>query len=342
MEKKTKKNAVKEWIIVILWALLIALVIRTFIIEPFRIPTQSLYPNLLSNDQILVNKIVYGVKLPFGNVKLPAIDQPKRGNIVVFQNPRYQSPGFFLNLLDFLTLGAFGIDQHPIENPKNFVKRCIGIPGDKIEWLDDREIKINGETIQKSEKIDFNYNDYPYNWAKSSYIKEVDMYKETLGDNSYYVQYVSGKTGSIIEIPKTYYMPKKGDILIIKRKSPSSPNLEYKINEIDIKDLWETKNFNMDKIQKVEIRGLKEAIEEESGLDLSKNNLLKLTSNDKEFTYEIKHGYYFMIGDNRDNSEDGRFFGPVRDNLIIGAPLFRFWPFNRFGGIDFEIPEKAE
>jgi signal peptidase I len=121
-------------------------------------------------------------------------------------------------------------------------------------------------------------------------------------------------------------MPKKGDLLTINRKNPTSAQLIFKINNIDITHLWKTDKDN-------KTRGYNEVFNEETkDIDFTnKRALLEKTIDGKEFKYKIKYNYYFMIGDNRDNSEDGRFFGPVRENLIIGSPLFRYFPFNRFG-----------
>jgi signal peptidase I len=333
VNKKKKKGKIRETIEIFLWAILIALIIRIFLIEGYRIPTQSLYPNYIENDHILVNKLKYGPKLPLvDGVKLPGFTKPSRGDIVVFENPRYESPGVLLEFLDLITFSAFGIDQHPIKNPKNFIKRCLAVPGDKVEWIENRKIKINDELLEKSEKEIFNYNDVE--WGQSAILKRVDMYKETNGENTYKVQYrhldnPDRANNTIIDYPITYYMPEKGDVLKIERKSPNSRELIYKIGDINITHLWET-----EKKLNTRIRGWVEIIKEESEIDLTHNYLLKETKDNKTFTYEIKHNYYFMIGDNRDNSEDGRFFGPVRDNLIIGSPFIRYFPFNRMGCVD--------
>ncbi len=332
IKPKKKKSKLRENLELILWAVLIALLLRIFIIEAYKIPTQSLYPNYLQNDHLLVFKPIYGVKLPFVKAKLPAFAKPKRGNIVVFQNPRYKSPGFFLEFLDLITFSIFALDQDPVKNPKNFIKRCLAGPGDTVEWVENRKIKINDEEL---EHTDYEFFDYgSVKWGESARIKEVDQFIEHNKNKTYEVQYIyseSNKDISIIELPKLYYMPKKGDILTIKRTSPTSDSFTYKIGDVDISHLWETESRNTPYGGgDIKIRGYVEIFEEETNKDLSKKELLKLTK-EGEFTHKIRHDYYFMFGDNRDDSEDGRFFGPVRDKLIIGAPVFRYFPFTRFG-----------
>jgi signal peptidase I len=329
---KKKKSRLRENLEIVLWAILIALVIRIFFIEAYKIPTQSLYPNYLENDHLLVNKIVHGVRLPLIGAKLPAISQPKRGDIVVFQNPLYKSPGLHLEFLDLITFSIFSLDQHPQKNPKNFIKRCMGIPGDTIEWMEERQIKVNGKILTHTEHEVIDYREVDYGENVRPY-KVYDLYTEKNGNKSYQVQYVNKEVlenyGNRILTktnPKLYYIPKKGDILTITRKNPTSAQLIIKINNIDITHLWKTDKDN-------KTRGYNEVFKEETkDIDfINKRDLLEKTIDGKEFIYKIKHNYYFMIGDNRDNSEDGRFFGPVRENLIIGSPLFRYFPFNRFG-----------
>ena len=114
-----KNNAVKEWSKSLGLAFLLFLVIRIFLVQAFKIPTGSMENTLLVGDFLLVNKMVYGAatprKLPFSEVKLPnfrlpAVESPQRGDIVVFEFPKDRS-------LDF-------------------VKRCVGLPGDTVEMRD--------------------------------------------------------------------------------------------------------------------------------------------------------------------------------------------------------------
>lgn len=334
IKPKKKKSKLRENFELVLWAVIIALLLRVFIIEAYKIPTQSLYPNYLQNDHLLVFKPIYGVKLPFVKAKLPAFTKPERGNVVVFQNPRYESPGFLLEFLDLITFSIFALDQDPVTNPKNFIKRCLAGPGDTVEWVENREIKVNGELLKHTDYEFFDYGSVE--WGGNARIKEVDQFMEHNNNKTYEVQYIHSETNkniSILDLPKVYYIPEKGDVLTIKRVSPTSSKFTYKIGDVDISGLWETQS--KDTVYgggSIKIRGYVEILEEESHKDLSKDELLKLTK-DGEFTYKVKHDYYFMVGDNRDDSEDGRFFGPVRDKLIIGAPVFRYFPFTRIGGV---------
>jgi signal peptidase I len=102
-----KKSVIREWVESIIVAFILAMFIRTFVVQAFKIPTGSMRPTLLEGDLILVNKFIYGAKIPFINLNLPALRQPKRGEVIVFIYP---------------------------ENPKkDFIKRLIGLPGETVK-----------------------------------------------------------------------------------------------------------------------------------------------------------------------------------------------------------------
>ncbi len=108
---------VKEYAEAIIIAILIALFIRTFVVQAFKIPSGSMKPTLQIGDHILVNKFIYGVKVPFVRSTLIPIKEPKRGDIIVF--------------------------IYPQDRTKDFIKRVIAIGGDKVE-IRNKEIYVNG------------------------------------------------------------------------------------------------------------------------------------------------------------------------------------------------------
>jgi signal peptidase I len=126
-------ESVWEQVRTILIAVMIALVIRAFIVEPFRIPSGSMLPTLLIGDHLFVNKFVYGPKIPFTDERLPGLREPERGDIIVFTVARNGND-------------TFPADRHPDYPREEFVKRIIGLPGDRVEARDDR-IFVNGEEL---------------------------------------------------------------------------------------------------------------------------------------------------------------------------------------------------
>jgi signal peptidase I len=187
--------------------LLLVLLIRSFLVEPFRIPSGSMLPTLLIGDFILVNKFSYGVRLPITNKEIIKIDLPKRGDVAVFKYP--QDPSL------------------------NYIKRVIGIPGDKIKYQN-KQLTINGIVVKTDASVNY---------------KPLDGSIPNIRD-------IKQKTENIFGV--------KHDIII--HPNPARINKEYVVPD------------NM----------------------------------------------YFVMGDNRDNSNDSRFWGFVpRENLVGRA--FMIW-----------------
>jgi len=120
-QQKAQKSKLTEYIEAIVVAVIIALFIRTFIVQAFKIPSGSMKPTLQIGDHILVNKFIYGIKLPFLRNTLIPVGDPKREDIVVFIYPQDRS--------------------------KDFIKRVIGVAGDTVE-MRDKKLFINGKPYQ--------------------------------------------------------------------------------------------------------------------------------------------------------------------------------------------------
>ena len=119
--RKINRSVFREYVEAIVFALVLALIIKAFVIQAFKIPSGSMIPTLLKGDQILVNKFIYGIRVPFSDVKLFPIRAPKRGDIVVF--------------------------EYPSNRRVHYIKRLVGLPGDKLE-IKDKKLYINGERFE--------------------------------------------------------------------------------------------------------------------------------------------------------------------------------------------------
>ncbi len=197
---------------------LIVLLLRSFIVEPFRIPSGSMMPTLLIGDFILVNKFVYGVRLPVINTKIVELGEPKRGDVVVFRYPK---------------------------NPKiDYIKRVIGLPGDKVSY----------------------YN-------KKVYINDKPMTQISLG---------------------AYQGLGKGESMTgAKHITENLTTVEHSI-------------------------------------------LLLEGRQSVESVYIVPNGHYFVMGDNRDNSNDSRYWGTVPEANLVGKAFFIWmnWDLD-YQGINF-------
>ena len=160
-----KKSALREWIDAILIAAALAIFLRTFFFQIYKIPTTSMVPVLVPGDKIFVSKLTYGPKIPFTPLRIPGFRKPKRFDVVVFVPPIAS------------------------ERNKAYIKRLIGLPGDKIE-LRDGNIYINGKIVVDPKIArNYYYNQGEYGIRGKEVIVPEGKYF-FLGDNS-----ISSKDG---------------------------------------------------------------------------------------------------------------------------------------------------
>jgi len=152
MKSSKKKSAIREWIEALAVAAFLAFcVIRPFVVQAFKIPTGSMRPTLLEGDLILVNKFIYGAKVPFTKYRLPKLREPKRGDVIVF--------------------------IYPEDKKKDFIKRLVGLPKDIIE-IKSGTIYVNDEPL-----LDPVFRRYYYN--RGDLAKEGE--KIVVPENSFFV-----------------------------------------------------------------------------------------------------------------------------------------------------------
>ena len=139
--------AVVDWSRSLFPVVLVVLVLRSFVAEPFRIPSGSMMPTLDVGDFILVNKFAYGLRLPAFNDKFVSLGEPKRGDVVVFRFPGYlcRDGGKLVRSGDMSCA-----DPHAKVPSQNWIKRVIGLPGDSIEVHGD-ELLVNGQSVTADE-----------------------------------------------------------------------------------------------------------------------------------------------------------------------------------------------
>jgi signal peptidase I len=126
--------------------ILVVFLLRSFLVEPFKIPSGSMLPTLLVGDFILVNKFTYGILLPILNVKLLDVNHPQRGEIMVFRYP---------------------------ENPSlDYIKRVVGLPGDRISYRN-KHLTINGEEVKVAPAGEYNYVESGLNFVSTLRFSEV-------------------------------------------------------------------------------------------------------------------------------------------------------------------------
>jgi len=228
------KSTVREYAEAIGVAILLALVIRTFIVQAFKIPSGSMLPTLQIGDHILVNKFRYGPRLevPLTNFsfgRLPGLAAPARGDVVVFVYPQDQS--------------------------KDFIKRIVGLPGDIVE-IRGREVLVN---------------DVPYE----------DPHAHFVGGRALLMR---GHVGPI-------YIARAGDHLELV-------DGQFRVN------------------------GTPRPLPERDAFLRQYGDLL---SAEQPGPVTVEENFYFVMGDNRDNSQDSRVWGPVRESALKGRAFVIYW-----------------
>jgi signal peptidase I len=151
------KSSIREWTESILIAFALAMIIRTFFVQAFKIPTGSMRMTLIEGDAILVNKFIYGAKIPLTDIRLPAYSQPQRGDVVVFIFPQ--------------------------DTKKDFIKRVVGLPGETVE-IRNGTVYINDKPVVDpifNQKYYYNRGDYG-DMGKKTVIPANQFF--VLGDNS--------------------------------------------------------------------------------------------------------------------------------------------------------------
>jgi len=160
------KSFYKEWVEPFLIAAVVALFIRQFVVEAFKIPSGSMIPTLTIGDHLLVNKFIYGPRIPFTDIRIFSWKEPKRGEIIVFKYPEDES--------------------------KNFIKRVVGLPGDKIEikkgilFINDRPVPI----VAQSASVEMNQASSP------TFYDTPRLFEEQLGMINHTMQYLRDQTSS--------------------------------------------------------------------------------------------------------------------------------------------------
>lgn len=228
--------------------ILIVFLVRSFVVEPFQIPSSSMRPGLIPGDFILVNKFAYGIRLPVLNQTIIPTGAPKRGDVMVF--------------------------EFPLDRSTNFIKRVIGLPGDVVEYRD-KQLLINGKLQPQTLITDSQYVD-----DNSVSLRKPQQYSENL----------SGHVHTL-----------------------------YAENGYPVFDPIQVENYHQ--------RGLVN-FPDNCQYDLQEARWFKCT---------VPSGHYFMMGDNRDNSGDGRYWGFVPDNHVVGKAFFVWLNLHDFSRIGTQI-----
>lgn len=244
--QKTDDNHFTDYMSGFFPIILIVFVLRTFVAEPFQIPSSSMRPGLVVGDFILVNKFTYGIRVPIINTVLLPTGQVERGDVAVF--------------------------NYPVEPHVNYIKRIIGLPGDTISYKN-KVLSVNGVLMQDTD--DGQAYHYVDNIAQAgSMAFDANLLREKiappLGDKQYGI--------------------------LIAPQAPSVSMYAFS-GDPEIRDYLKTYPYR---------------------------DHCRYASDGSGFECKVPAGQYFALGDNRDNSQDSRYWGFIDDKLIVGK-AFLVW-----------------
>ena len=345
-------SAAGEWISSILFAIIAATLVHTYAIQPFTIPTSSLEKTLLVGDYLFVSKFHYGARTPMTSVafpmvhdtiplfgvksylnsphlpyfRLPGVQDVERNDIVVFNWP-----------IDTVRMFRDRSGRHfekPIDKKSNYVKRAVGLPGDSLAIIDGK-IFIDGEPLQLPDRAKPQYSYVGVTKGQGFHPNIFREYGITDGfsfdpnTNQFVIAALSNES---YERFKNH-----PNVASIERVITPEGQQDFGIFPNNNKVDWNRDNFGpvyipkkgetveMDLINFALYRRIIEVYEgREMGIEneLSVNGTGVLLNGAPLETYTFKQDYYWMMGDNRHNSEDSRYWGYVPENHVVGKPVF--------------------
>ncbi|WP_405381672.1 signal peptidase I [Maribacter sp. LLG6340-A2] len=396
------KTATGEWVSSILFAIVAATLVHTYFIQPYVIPTGSLERTLRIGDFLFVSKFHYGARTPMTTVAAPMVHDtlPILGTPSYLKKPQlpyFRLPGFTKVDRNDIVVFSWPADtvrvffkkekgvKKPIDKKSNYVKRCVGLPGDSLEvrngyvFIDGKQLELPG-----SAKPQFDYTVYSAKGVSSRLLQQ-------LGVTSFTRKYISGPISQEqVNVLQGYVIgfnqSANGQIELYTGSSgiPANVIANYRLSLKEVTDRERTIPLTAEMVQALKSdsnidsvvqnvlpagkRGInlfpqstdypwnysqmgpiyipkkratvelnlkvlplyKKIIREYEGNELTVSGNQININGEPTNTYTFKQDYYWMMGDNRDHSEDSRAWGYVPENHIVGTPIFIWMSFDNF------------
>ncbi len=346
-KNKKRKHPIREWLEALLFAFIGVLILKTFIFEPFAIPSDSMDNTLLAGDYIVVNKLAYGPRLPMTPLSIPFSHQTIGNSpsyVEWWKIPYMRIPGYSeikhndVVVFNFPAEDLFPLTGkakvYPVDHRTHFIKRCIGLPGDTLQLID-REVFINGKSIPFPAKALFNF------------IVKMDSSNRNIVNLKRIGMVRESRQGKYV-FATLALLPSQADSLKLIRQIISvEPEVSQKgIYDEQLFPHSEKFAWNLDNYGKIVIpkKGATVKLTVDS-LPLYERIIVNYehntmnVKNDSIFingkfctSYTFRMNYYFMMGDNRQYSMDSRYWGFVPEDHIVGKATMILFSFDRANG----------
>ncbi len=351
-----------NWIKALLFAVCITIFIRTLFIEAFKIPSPSMEKTLFPGDYLFVSKIAYGPRLPYSPFSIPflpamlsdgtltylktpgipykrlkGLGEVKRNDIIVFNYPEgdtviveFPDQSYYSLIRQYgraYMTSFHNLISHPVDKRDYYIKRCIGIPGDTVS-ISHGEVFVNQEKLAESNSIVSKY------YVRTKIEKLNDSVFNLLGVSVNDVSFNPHNNIHVLPLDKygVLTLKKHKDVLLVQKYI--EPTLGYR--NIEVFPYNSNFRWSPDEFGPLLVPGKDVTIELNSSIlplynkviSVYEKNKITLSGdsiyiNDKFATsYTFEMNYYFVLGDNRHNSADSRFWGFVPEDHLVGKAVY--------------------
>jgi signal peptidase I len=323
--QRKPKGKVREWTDALLFALVAALIIRAFFFEAFRIPTPSMERNLLVGDFLLVSKLHYGPRMPV-TLGIPFTEIYFRG----LELPYYRLPGFTRISHGDVVVFNYPVDSGPVDRKTHYIKRVLGMPGDTLQVVD-KTVHTNGTEWPLQSGMQQKWTVYkqegpilPFARLRELGIRQNEI-TVTDDPNQIVVETTEEAISEIASWPYIERVEPRVDENAARYRSEIFPaNSGYTPDQYG--PLYVPERGGTATLTEENWFAYEEIIRRFEGREArSLGQGLFEIDGEQTTTYTFSQDYYFMIGDNRDNSLDSRYWGFVPDDHMVGKALMIYF-----------------